>query len=103
MDLPDPDALDLSTATDALRAVLEALDIPNAATVGEQRTRDAILVERAGHARLMLATVLGQDSHDPKWAVGYCRERMAEHPATGYKTWAERMAELDAAKIEGAL
>lgn len=95
--------LDVSTAADALAAVLEALDIPNAATVGGQEIRDKILVERAGHARLMLQTVLGQDTHDPQWAMAYLRERLAEHPATGYKTWDERMAELDAAKrIEGA-
>ncbi len=30
--------------------------------------------------------------------MGYLRARLAEHPATGYKTWAERMAELAAAK-----
>ena len=101
--MTDPPDLDLQTATDALAAVLEALDIPHAATVGEQRTRDAILVERAGHARLMLATVLGQDTYDPQWAIGYLRDRLAGHPATGYKTWDARMAELDAAKrIEGA-
>lgn len=95
--------LDVSSATDALRAVLEALDIPNAATVGDQRTRDKILVERADHARLMLRTVLGHDTHDPAWAIEYLRARLAEHPVTGYKTWDERMAELDAAKrIEGA-
>lgn len=95
--------LDVSTAADALRAVFEALDIPNAATTGGQVIRDKILVERVGHARLMLATVLSHDTHDPAWAVEYCRERLAEHPAAGYKTWDERMAELDAAKIEGAL
>jgi hypothetical protein len=88
---------------DALAAVLEALDIPNAATMGGQQIRDKILVEGAGQARLMLATVLGHDTHDPAWSVAYLRERLAGHPATGYKTWDERMAELDAAKrIEGA-
>jgi hypothetical protein len=35
---------------DALAAVHEALDIPNGATVADQETRDAILVERTGHA-----------------------------------------------------
>ena len=81
---------------DALAAVLEALDIPHAATVGERRTRDAILVERAGHARAMLVGILGGD--DVPWSAAYLRARLAEHPAEGYKTWAERIAELDAAK-----
>lgn len=90
--------LDITIATDALQAVLEALDIAHAATVGYAEIRTAILVERAGHAKLMLATVLGQDHHDPAWAVAYLRDRLAEHPATGYRTWDERMAELDAAR-----
>jgi len=30
--------------------------------------------------------------------VEYLRARLAEHPAVGYKTWDERVAELDAAK-----
>jgi hypothetical protein len=34
--------------------------------------------------------------------VAYLRERLAEHPAEGYKTWDERVAELDAARSCGA-
>jgi len=98
--MPTPE-LDLATATDALATVYEALDVPHAATVGDQRIRDAILVERAGHARLMLQTVLGRDQHDPVWSIAYLRARLAEHPATGYRTWDERMAELDAARQIG--
>jgi hypothetical protein len=75
--------------TDALQAVLEALDIPNAATVGGQEVRDKILVERAGHAVVMLQGILGGDTYDPEWSIAYLREQLAKHPATGYKTWAE--------------
>ena len=85
-------------ARDALAAVLEALDIPHAGTVGEQEIRDRILVERAGHALVMLSGILGGDTFDPAWSVAYLRERLAEHPAEGYGTWDERMAELAAAK-----
>jgi hypothetical protein len=81
-----------------LQAVLEALNIPNGATVGDQGTRDQILVERAGHAVVMLNSILGGDTFDPAWSVKYLRARLAEHPGTGYKTWAQRVAELDAAK-----
>ena len=91
-------ALDAAQATDALRAVLEALDIPHAATAGEQEVRDRIFMERAGHAVVMLQGILGGDTYGPAWSVGYLRERLAEHLAPAYKTWAERMAELDAAK-----
>jgi hypothetical protein len=90
-------------ARDALAAVLEALDITNGATVGDQAVRDRILVERAGHARAMLEGILRESAADDiPWAVGYLRERLAEHPAEGYKTWDERMAELDVAEA-GAL
>jgi hypothetical protein len=95
-----PDAAQL---LDALAAVREALDIPNAATTGEQETRDAILVERAGHAVAMLAGILDGDDNTLgiPWSVAYLRARLADHPAAGYKTWDERMAELDAAMASG--
>lgn len=93
----------LTEAQDALAAVLEALDIPHAATVGEDETRTRVLLERAGHTVVMLQSIL-RDEHpapDAAWAVSYLRDRLAEHPAEGYKTWAERMAELDAARDGG--
>jgi hypothetical protein len=30
--------------------------------------------------------------------MAYLRERLAEHPAEGYKTWDERVIELEAAR-----
>jgi hypothetical protein len=84
---------------DALAAVLEALDIPHAGTVGGQEVRDRILVERAGHAAVFLRGIFGEDPvTDLPWSIGYLRDRLAEHPAEAYKTWQQRMAELDAAK-----
>jgi hypothetical protein len=84
---------------DALRAMREAIAIPNAATVGDQEARDRILVERAGHAVAMLDSILsGNEWTDVAWDVAYLRARMAEHPAQGYKTWDERVTELDAAR-----
>ncbi len=88
---------------DALAAVREAVGIPNGATVGDQETRDAILIERAGHAAVMLQGILGRDaSVDIPWSVAYLRARLAEHPAEGYRTWDERVAELEAAKASVA-
>lgn len=84
---------------DALAAVREALDIPHAATVGDDEVRARILDERTGHAVAFLQRILGGDPvADIPWSVGYLREQLAKHPAEGYKTWDERMAELDAAK-----
>ncbi len=85
-------------ARDALAAVFEALDVPHGATVADQEARNCILVQRAGHARAMLAGILGGDTFDAVWQVAYLRGRLAEHPAEGYTTWQQRMAELDAAQ-----
>jgi hypothetical protein len=55
---------------DALHAVRETIDIPHAATVGEQEKRDAILIDRVGHAVAMLRGLLGEDSwHDWSWST----------------------------------
>lgn len=84
---------------DALAVVREALDIPYAATVGDDETRAKILDQRLGYAVAMLQGILDRDPiADIPWSVAYLREKLAEHPATGYKTWQERLAELDAAK-----
>jgi len=70
-----------SQARDALEAVREALDIPNAATVGDQEIRDRILQERVGHAVAMLRGILGEDATvDIGWSTAYLRARLAEHP-----------------------
>jgi hypothetical protein len=80
---------------EALRAVRDAIRIPHAATMGGDETRTKILIERVGHAAVMLDGILGRDTYpDVAWSVAYLRERLAEHPAEGYKTWDERMAEL---------
>ena len=81
----------------------EALDIPHAATVGDEERRTAILVERAGHAVVMLRAILHEQHPAPDiaWSVAYLRDRLAEHPSVGYKTCEARLAELDAAKDGG--
>src|ERR1039458_2597656 len=89
-------------ARDALEAIRETLDIPYAATVGDDEIRAKILDQRLGHVVAMLGDILGDDpAPDVPWAVAYLRARLAEPPAEGYKTWDERMAELDAAREEG--
>lgn len=86
---------------DALGAVREAIDIPHAGSTGDQEIRDRILIERVGHAVVLLRRILGEDAHpDIPWSVAYLRARLAEHPAVGYKTWDERAAELDTAKAQ---
>jgi hypothetical protein len=101
----DPDPLAPTgtgyAAREALAAVLKAIDIPNAATQGEQELRDKILLERVGHAAVMLRGILGEDAHPGiPWSMGYLRARLVEHRATGYMTWQERVTELEAAKVQ---
>lgn len=87
-------------ALDALAAVPEALDIPHAATVGDEEVRAKILDQRVGHTVVMLQSILHEKhpAPDAAWSIGYLRARLAEHPVVGYRTWDERVAELDAAK-----
>ena len=92
--------MNAAEARDALEAVREALAIPHAATVGDEEIRAAIIEQRTGHAVVMLEAILDgtHPAPDVPWSVAYLRDRLAEHPAQGYKTWDEAVAELDAAK-----
>ncbi|MFM9656723.1 hypothetical protein [Streptomyces scabiei] len=80
---------------DLLAAVLEALDIPYPATVGDGETYDRILIERVGHAKIALQGVLVDDAPlGVDWTTAYLRERLAEHPPTGYTTYDQARARL---------
>ena len=92
-------------ARDALEAVREAIDIPSPATVGDGEVYEKILLERVGHVRVMLASLLDTGRCAPPdipWSVAYLRDRLAEHPAAGYKTWDEAVAGLRAAEAAKA-
>lgn len=78
---------------EALQAAREAIDIPYPATVGDGRKRDEILGERVMHAVLMLRSVLAGDTGHVARDTAYLRERLAEHPAKGYRTWDQAVAE----------
>jgi hypothetical protein len=70
-----------------LEAVLDALDIPFAATVGHAETRQKILADRAMHAVIALRSILDDaDGMFAEVAVSHLRAKLAEHPATGYVT-----------------
>lgn len=75
---------------DFLAAVLEALDIPHPATVGDAEVHDRILVDRAMHAVIALRNVAaGEQPLGVEWTTAYLREQLAKTPATGYRTWGE--------------
>lgn len=89
-------------AVHALRAVLDALDIPHPATVGDGEAHDRILHERVLHAVIFLRGALDDTRVTPfEWGLDYFREKLAEHPATGYRTWDEAVAETRARREAG--
>ncbi|MGV9803905.1 hypothetical protein ACWDTP_38300 [Mycobacterium sp. NPDC003449] len=73
-------------AADLLRAVLDALDIPYPATVGDAERRDKILADRAMHTVIALRDVLDHQPHtNVEWSTAYLRRKVAQHPPTGYR------------------
>ncbi|MFD8156600.1 hypothetical protein [Streptomyces malaysiensis] len=76
---------------DLLAAVLEALDIPHPATVGDAERHGEVLADRAMHAAIALRSVLADEPFlDVAWTTAYLREQFAKTPATGYTPWGER-------------
>ncbi|MEU0253311.1 hypothetical protein ABZ299_12545 [Streptomyces sp. NPDC006184] len=84
--------------TEFLTAIADALDIPNPATYGGQEAHDRILNERAMHAKIALRSALADHSLGLGWNTQYLRERLAEHPPTGYVTCGQADAALAAGK-----
>ena len=81
----------------ALRAVLEALDMPHPATVGDGEVHDRILQARVMNTVIFLRGLLDEGhATPPEWRLEYFREKLAEQPATGYSTWDEAVAETRA-------
>jgi hypothetical protein len=102
IDIPEP-------VRDLLAAVLEAINIPHPATYGGQDAHDRLLNDRVMYARLALRSTLDDaelsPAMGPAWDARYLRDRLAQHPVTGYvtvdqadaalnegKTWAEAVA-----------
>jgi hypothetical protein len=76
---------------DLLAAVLEALDIPHPATVGDAEVHGEILANRAMHAVIALERVVDGDLPlGVEWTTAYLREQLAATPATGYRAQGEQ-------------
>ena len=82
---------------DLLAAVLEAIDLPHPATVGDTDAHHALLADRAMDAVVALQCVLHR-SDCAEWSADYLRGRLAEKPVTGYVTVDQAHAALDAGK-----
>ncbi|MFJ5027784.1 hypothetical protein ACIQB5_06745 [Streptomyces sp. NPDC088560] len=79
----------MSADRELLEAVLEALDIPHPATVGDSEVHARILLDRVMDARVALEGVLRRGD-DAGWSADYLRARLTERPATGYRTWGQQ-------------
>lgn len=91
-DLPEP-------VLDLLAAVLEALDIPNPATVGGTEAHDRVLNNRVVHTKIALRDILEEGAPlGVEWTTRYLRARLAETPPVGYVTSAQAQAALDTGK-----
>lgn len=78
---------DLEAERDALSGLLaviaEALDIPAAATADDTQKRAAIVAERVQQTVVALRSV--EVHHDIDWIADHLRQRLADHPPTGYE------------------
>ncbi|MEU8891155.1 hypothetical protein [Streptomyces sp. NPDC048442] len=72
---------------DFLAAVLEALDIPHPATVGDSEQHARVLADRAMHTVIALRAVLDDPAPDVAWTTVYLREQLATVPPVGYRTY----------------
>lgn len=95
MDHPMPSAAP-GKPSDAVRellaAVLEALDIPSPATIGDTETHDRVLNDRAMHAKIALRSALEEGPLDIEWTTSYLREQLLKHPADGYQHYGAKRA-----------
>jgi hypothetical protein len=76
-----------------LDVVLEAIDIPYAATAGHEETRTRIMGERIMQLKVSLQRIAEAADRGDRYAdehladgLAYLRERLAEIPPTGYVT-----------------
>lgn len=75
-----------------LGVVLEAIDLPFPATIGDREVRDRLLAERAMLAVTVARAALAENPANIDWNVDYLRTQLAEHPATGYQAHGETEA-----------
>ncbi len=88
-----------------IEVMIEAIDIPYAATTGDDEIRARILSQRMLVMLVSVKALFARDglTRDAGWTVGFIREQLAKFPATGYRTeYAEVIAERDGITIEEA-
>lgn len=69
-----------------LAAVLEAVEIPYPATLGDSEAYERIRATRTTHMEIAVRSALDGHPLGIEWTTEYLRERLAECPPTGYVT-----------------
>ena len=69
-----------------LDAVLDAIDIPQPATIGDTDGYQVALDRRASLAIIIARAALADAPADIGWNADYLRQKIAEHPPTGYRS-----------------
>lgn len=90
---------------DVLNVIVEALAIPDAATVGDAEIRAGILEKRQMIMLCSIKALLDQGPRTgrPDWTCQYIREQLAQNPPDGYRTdYAEVIADRDGITVEQA-
>lgn len=72
-----------------LDAVLDAIDIPSPATIGDTDSYQIALDRRASLAIVVARGALAEDPADLQWNADYLRRKLAESPPTGYSTYSD--------------
>lgn len=84
-----------ATATDLralLDAVLDAIDIPHPATIGDDDAYRAILDRRLGLAVIVARAALAEEPDSIAWNTAYLRRKLEALPPTGYRHYADTEA-----------
>ncbi|MEV7389520.1 hypothetical protein [Streptomyces sp. NPDC091215] len=71
-----------------LAAVLDAIDIPTPATLGDHEAFRVLLEDRVLDAIVALTGALGEPPHSDwglGWHTGYLRKQLAQKPPTTYR------------------
>lgn len=80
-----------------LRAIREAVSIPHAATEGDAKVHDKILLLRVLQVQVTLDGIFEDLQKcrrlDVPWSTSYLREQLAKHPAEGYRLYSELVAD----------
>lgn len=75
-----------------LDAVLDAIDIPYPATTADDETYRTILDRRLSLAVIVARAALAENPADYGWNADYLRQKITQHPATGYRHYADKEA-----------